>query len=99
MRPELVQAEALGHRERLLADPDCVLEVVRQHPVARDLAQDERLRRRVREVRDRRGRAVEVAVACLPITPVPADLREQGVDLGGLLLATGCEKSFPRVLE
>ena len=60
MRLELVEAELLGHRERLAPDTDCMLAVAGKHLETRDVGQHVCLRVRARLVLDESFRRSQV---------------------------------------
>ena len=70
-----------------------------EHEEARDVARDERLRRGKRDVRDERGRPVEVGDRSIAVSSGEARLAALDFSLRGCLGVAGCERRLDRLRE
>src|SRR5258708_7810008 len=93
MRTEIVEAELRCQSQRLGAGLDRGLVFVREHLVARDLAENQHLDTRRRDVRDDRSRFFEMRDRVIASSLLPSDVRQRECRLSCGLTVPAREQS------
>ncbi len=83
MRPDLVEPEGVGHRQRLPADPDRLVAATGEREVSGCRAEHASPRGRGLAIGDERLRPLEVEIGSVALAVQPVDIGELRLRLGG----------------